>query len=259
METKETPREDRRRFLTRNLVAIAAIAASGLAASSPASAHFRRDSDWDEGGERRGSKSNCFLKGTRIRTLQGERKIEELKAGDLLPTVFGGSQAIQSIGRYAYGKSDPAKPWSREEKPIRIARSALGPNIPHADLFVSSWHALLIDGLLVPACSLVNGASITAYDADEFQELEFFHIKLEAHDVIYAEGAQCESLSLVPAGASEAETDPVCAPLVYYEGRSGQIKSRLRSAISPWLDMRSQLDIIRDRLELRGVSLMDAA
>jgi hypothetical protein len=259
MKTTETPREDRRKFLTRNLVAIAAIAASGLAKSSPASAHFRPQ---DEDGERRRS-NNCFLRGTKIRTLHGERKIEDLVAGDLLPTVFGGSRPIQSIGRYAYRKDDPSTPWAREEKPIRIARSALGPNVPQADLFVSSWHALLIDGLLVPAGNLVNGTTITEYDANEFVELEFFHIKLDSHDVIYAEGAQCESLSRVNAAAvaaaSEQEADAVCAPLVYYEGRRGQIVSRVRSAISPWLDIRSQLDVIRDRLESRGLSLLEAA
>ena len=30
----------------------------------------------------------CFLKGTNVRTADGYRKIEELKVGDLLPTVF---------------------------------------------------------------------------------------------------------------------------------------------------------------------------
>jgi hypothetical protein len=260
MKKTDTPREDRRKFLSRNLVAIAAIAASGLAKSSPASAYFRDDFEW---GRKRHSK-NCFLKGTKIRTLHGERKIEDLVAGDLLPTVFGGSRPIQSIGRYSYRKTDPSTPWAREEKPIRIARSALGPNVPQADLFVSSWHALLIDGLLVPAGNLVNGTTIAEYDANELVELEFFHIKLDSHDVIYAEGAQCESLSRVTAAAeaaaaSDTEADAVCAPLVYYEGRRGQIVSRVRSAISPWLDIRSQLDVIRDRLESRGLSLLEAA
>ena len=32
---------------------------------------------------------NCFLKETKIRTADGERKIEDLAIGDLLPTMFG--------------------------------------------------------------------------------------------------------------------------------------------------------------------------
>jgi hypothetical protein len=47
-------------------------------------------------------KSNCFLKGTKIRAAEGERKIEDLKIGDLLPTMFGGLRPIQWIGRYPF-------------------------------------------------------------------------------------------------------------------------------------------------------------
>ena len=257
MRTTDLPRTDRRRFLTRNVVAIAAIAATGIAKSSPAAANCGNDKPVGKGN----GCAKCFLKGTNIRTLQGERKIEDLVAGDLLPTVFGGSRPIESIGRYSLRKANPSKAWGRTEKPVRIARSALGPNVPHADLFVTSWHALLIDGVLIPAGNLVNGASITFYDAEEFEELEFFHIKLHCHDVVYAEGAQCESLSEVTAAAAagDDEAEAACAPLVYYEGRRGQIKSRIRSAFSPWLDTRSQLDVIRDRLEMRGITLLEAA
>jgi hypothetical protein len=40
----------------------------------------------------------------------------------------------------------------------------------------------------VTAGSLING-TIAFCDARELDELEFFHIKLERHNVIYAEGA----------------------------------------------------------------------
>jgi hypothetical protein len=33
------------------------------------------------------------------------------------------------------------------------------------------------------------------------------------------------------------------------------LKSRLRSALSPWTDFRNQADVIRDRMEERGVLL----
>ena len=42
--------------------------------------------------------SNCFLRGTKIRTAEGgregERKVEDLKIGDLLPTMFGGLRPV---------------------------------------------------------------------------------------------------------------------------------------------------------------------
>ena len=85
--------------------------------------------------------------------------------------------------------------------------------------------------------------------AREFDVLEFFHIKLELHDVIYAEGALCETLVNVDEnavnfadylreyGPSTAEAAP-CAPLIRYGYRRGEIKSCFRSAISPWYDRR---------------------
>jgi hypothetical protein len=39
-------------------------------------------------------------------------------------------------------------------------------------------------------------------------------------------------------------------------GRRVEIKSRFRSAISPWIDRREKLDIIRDELEERGLVLL---
>ena len=107
---------------------------------------------------------NCFLKGTRIRTAEGERKIEDLAIGDLLPTIFGGLRPIQWIGRYPFKRSDTSKPWVKDALPVRIARSALGPNVPHADLYVTAGHNLLIDGVLVPAELLINGTTITPYE-----------------------------------------------------------------------------------------------
>ena len=97
--------------------------------------------------------------------------------------MFGGLRAVQWIGRYPIRRSDPTKPWVKDALPVRIARSALAPNVPRADLYVTGFHSLLIDGVLVPAEALINGTTITRYEAREYGELEFFHIKLESHDV----------------------------------------------------------------------------
>jgi hypothetical protein len=57
-------------------------------------------------------------------------------------------------------------------------------------------------------------------------------------------------------GALETEEVP-CAPILSYHGRRGQLRSRFRSAISPWYDRREKLDVIRDRLEERAFSLCE--
>ena len=174
----------------------------------------------------------CFLRGTKIQTVLGDRKVEDLAIGDLLPTMFGGMRPIQWIGRYPFKKSDPSKPWVKEALPVRIARSALAPNVPHADLYVTRAHALFIDGVLVTAENLINDTTITLYEAREYDELEFFHIKLESHDVIYAEGAPVETLANVDEnavnfaeyfrryGTPKTEEAP-CVPIVSYWGPRG--------------------------------------
>jgi hypothetical protein len=221
----------------------------------------------DGGGKNGGrdgghSGGNCFLKGTRIRTAKGECEIEDLAIGDMLPTVSGSWRPVQWIGRYSLKKSDPSKAWVKDALPVRIARSALAPNVPHADLYVTAAHSLLIDGVLVPAEMLINGTTITRYEP-ESDELEFFHIKLESHDVVYAEGVPAETLLYVDESfvnfadflrryGTPAAQAACCAPVVPVGGRD-ELKSRFRSAISPWIDFRNQADVVRDRLEECGI------
>jgi hypothetical protein len=92
--------------------------------------------------------------------------------------------------------------------------------------------------------------------------LEFFHIKLESHDVVYAEGAPAETLADVDERAvnfaeyfrrygTPTTEEARCAPLVHIGGRR-ELKSRFRSALSPWIDLRNQADVVRDHLEERG-------
>jgi Hint domain len=262
----------------RNLIRISTIAAAAMIAKTKSAAadDFRlehhshgwdRDRDRDKHRDRGGRDTHCFLKGTVIRTADGDRKIEDLSAGDLLPSVFGGTCAIQWIGRYSFKKGDPTKGWVRSVLPIRIARSALCDDVPHADLYVTQTHAVLVDGVLVAAGNLVNGTTITRYDAAELDRLEYFHIKLPRHDVIYAEGAPCETLLEVDENAANfaeylrqygpptAEETP-CLPRINYGYRRGEIRSYFRSAIAPWIDYRQEADIIRDKLDIRGMALL---
>jgi hypothetical protein len=51
-----------------------------------------------------------------------------------------------------------------------------------------------------------------------------------------------------------------CAPRLGFNGGRSELMSRLRSAVSVWLDRRRALDVIRDRIEERGLALsQDAA
>jgi hypothetical protein len=250
----------------RNIVKIGAILTSTVVATLATTRSLVAGGN--QGGNQGGNNQGglCFLRGTRIRTANGDRKVEDLTVGDLLPTMFGGMRPIQWIGRYPFKKSDARKPWVKEVLPVRIVRSALGPNIPHADLYVTQWHALLIDGVLVQAGCLINDTTITLYESREHDELEFFHVRLESHDVIYAEGAPVETLLNVEENAvnfvdylrkygTPATEETPCVPIIPCGGRRAALQSRVRSAISPWFDRRKQVDVIRDRLEERGIIL----
>ncbi len=250
----------------RSVTKAAGIALAALVAlSARAKSASAQDNQHGEGG---GGDSGvpCFLRGTKILTSKGHRNVEDLRVGDFLPTVFGGMSPIEWIGCYGFKKSDSDNPWPDEAKPVRIMRSALDDNVPDAELYLTASHALFIDGVLVPVGNLINGTTITLDDADEFDRLEYFHIKLETHDVIEAQGALCESLLEIREtdamfgdyirkyGAAKTKETP-CAPILSFNGGRNEIKSRLRSAVSVWLDRRQQLDVIRDRLEERGIAL----
>ena len=183
------------------------LAAGGLLAGAALSR--LATSKADAGGNNQGNNNNqggggghaCFLRGTCLLTPSGERKIEDLRIGDLLTTVSGETEPITWIGRRLYRRStDSRHPHS--VLPVRVAKGALGPDTPHSDLFISQGHALWVDGLFINAIDLVNGSSITVQSAVEVSEIEYLLVKLARHDVIFAQDAPSETL-LVQSGNVE--------------------------------------------------------
>jgi len=131
----------------------------------------------------------CFLRGTLILTEAGEKPVEKLAIGDKVMTLSGDAKPIYWIGRRAYNGRFVR--GNREVLPICVAAGALADGTPARDLFLSPHHAFFIDGVLVPAWHLVNGANIV--QLEEVEHVEYFHIELEAHDIILAEGAPAET------------------------------------------------------------------
>jgi hypothetical protein len=133
--------------------------------------------------------------------------------------------------------------------------------VPHRDLYVTQGHALLFDDVLIPAGSLINGTTISLDTADEHDELEFFHIKLETHDVIYAEGVPCETLldssmsnfADIQAQDRAGGRELHCAPIIC-NGRRSELAIRLRSLMSPLLGPQ-RFDDVRIGLERRAISM----
>ncbi len=131
----------------------------------------------------------CYCPGTHIRTARGEKRVETLRIGDKVMTASGALRPIKWIGRRGY-----AGRFIRGDKnvlPICIRAGALDDKVPKRDLWVSPHHALYLDSVLIEAKDLVNGVSIV--QADRVEKVEYFHIELDSHDVIIAEGALAES------------------------------------------------------------------
>jgi hypothetical protein len=131
----------------------------------------------------------CFREGTRIATPAGDACVERLAIGDTVLGADGHVRPIKWIGRRRYPGLMVAR--ARHLRPVRIAPGALGPGMPRRFLEVSPEHALLIDGLLIPAGALVNGATITR--AADGCDVCYVHIELFEHAVILAEGAAAET------------------------------------------------------------------
>jgi hypothetical protein len=74
--------------------------------------------------------------------------------------------------------------------PVRVQAYAFGPGVTHRDLLVSPDHALFLDGVLIPARYLCNGTTIRQ---EAVAAVSYFHIELEQHDVLLAEGLPAES------------------------------------------------------------------
>ncbi|MDB5401974.1 MAG: outer membrane protein, partial [Rhodopila sp.] len=130
----------------------------------------------------------CFLRDTRIRTETGEVMVHDLAIGDRVLTLSGAARQITWIGT---GRV-LVNPGRRcDATPVIVRKSALADNIPYHDLRITKGHALFVDGVLIPVEFLINHRSIQ-WD-DHRKEVEFYHIELETHDVLIANGAPFES------------------------------------------------------------------
>ena len=130
----------------------------------------------------------CFCRGTMIKTPSGEIAVEQLRAGDLVQTWAGLPRRIVWVGM---GRTLVTPRNRCDVTPVIVRASALDDGVPSRNLHVTRHHALLVRDVLVPVEHLINGASIL-WD-DRAQVVEYYHIELEVHDILVADGAPAES------------------------------------------------------------------
>jgi len=134
-----------------------------------------------------------FTRGTHITMASGQqRRIEDLKIGDLILTRGEGAKAVRWIGQSTMRAVG-------EFPPICITAGTLN---NANDLIVSPDHRLFIyqredhlgagrAELLVKARHLVNGDTVRIQDGGF---VDYFQLLFDAHHIIYAEGIAAESM-----------------------------------------------------------------
>lgn len=130
----------------------------------------------------------CYRAGTLIETDLGCVPIEALQPGDFVRLRDGGFSAVRWLGGRRVdcaGHPDPASVW-----PVRIRAHAFGPDAPRRDLWLSPEHGVAVGGALIPARCLANGVSIVT---DPVEEVEYWHLELDRHDLVLAENLPAES------------------------------------------------------------------
>ncbi|PWE32677.1 2,3,4,5-tetrahydropyridine-2,6-carboxylate N-succinyltransferase [Maritimibacter sp. 55A14] len=166
----------------------------------------------------------CFLRGTAIRTPRGKVPVERLRAGDLVDTLDHGAQPIRWIGRRAV-------PGQGRFAPVRVLAGTFG---ARHDLFVSPQHRLLICDpwselmfgereVLVAARDLVNDRTVRQVESAD--EVEYFHVLFDAHQIVFSEGVPTESFHPGPQVASMFERrvlEEICALFPELDPETGE-------------------------------------
>ncbi len=130
----------------------------------------------------------CFAEGTCILTEQGDVAVEHLRLGDTVVLADGRTAPIIWLGHRRIDLTRHAQP--EQARPILIEAGAIADGVPARDLLVSPDHALYLDKHLIPAKTLINGATIRQIAA---RSVTYYHVELPAHAVLYAEATPAES------------------------------------------------------------------
>ncbi|APX10472.1 Hint domain-containing protein [Tateyamaria omphalii] len=188
----------------------------------------------------------CFTAGTRIATAHGPVPVEALKPGDRVQTRDNGLRPIRWIGTRSVDRHDlAANPMLR---PVHIAPGTFGNSAP---LRLSAQHALALQTAagttqLVRAGHLARLNGGTVRIAHGVRSVTYYHLLLDSHDLILAEGVACESfypgpwglLSIGPKatrdlirlmpGLRETTVDKAYGPTAHPVARFGRLPPDLR-------------------------------
>lgn len=140
--------------------------------------------------------TSAFARGTLFATIRGLVAIEDLMPGDYVETTQG-PKCILWIGSRIF---DPAT--EDDTRLLRVTANAFGPARPAGDLLAGpSAHVFRKtenlkrltgkNGVLSPLSDFEDGDRVIA--VKPFSQVQLYHIGLETHSVLHADGVEVES------------------------------------------------------------------
>ncbi|WP_254216347.1 choice-of-anchor L domain-containing protein [Tabrizicola sp. TH137] len=145
----------------------------------------------------------CFTEGTLIDVPGGRVAVERLVPGDLVLTRDHGAQVLRWVGR-------TVRAAMGADAPVEIAAGTLG---DHGTVRLSGNHRVLVTGaraellfgeaeVLVKAKHLVDGRAVRVVEGGE---VAYLHLLFDRHEVVKANGLDCESYHPATLAGFDAE------------------------------------------------------
>ena len=142
----------------------------------------------------------CFAPGTQIATPQGMRPVEGISPGDRVETRDDGPQPVIWAGHTDISAAQMTA--GPDQRAIWVAPGAYGSDTFGGGVVLSPDHRILLEGavarvlfntdeVLVPAVQLIDDAKLRRMPLRRNQR--YYHLMLERHQVIWANGLACES------------------------------------------------------------------
>jgi hypothetical protein len=163
----------------------------------------------------------CFCKHTQIHMKDGTQAVEKLKSGDLVLRADGSFAKVRKVFQTKLERKDLDQ--QPKLRPVRITSGALGKGLPKRDLLVSRQHRMLVSSRIAERMFGVKEVLISAikltpvpgiFIDEDVNEVEYFHLIFDDHEIIFAEGAPTESLFIGPealmAIGSDARDELLC-------------------------------------------------
>ncbi len=162
-----------------------------------------------------GAENVCFASGTRLLTPDGYRRIDRLRPGDLVMTRDAGPQPI----RWVFARRVSMRDLNENPnlRPIRLKGPGLGQSVlSNRPLRVSRQHRVEIRGpivermfgtsrILAPAKDLLGAPGVSVDDRPS--AFHYFHVLLDRHHVLNADGFAAESLFMGPMALTAMSAD----------------------------------------------------